>query len=471
MSDELHWLSIAELAPLLERRELSPVELTRHYLERIQRLDGQLNSYQLVMAKAAQATARQAEEEIGRGGYRGRLHGVPIGLKDLFEVAGVACTMGSRILAECVPERDATVVTRLRDAGAVILGKQTMHEFAFGVTSENPHYGDVRNPWDTQRVAGGSSGGTGVAIAAGLCVAGLGSDTGGSIRIPASFCGIVGIKPTYGRVSRAGALPLSWSLDHVGPMARSVTDCALVLEAIAGPDPRDPSASSRNVPSYTSDLTGDVAGLRLGVPSEHFFELVEPGVVECVRAAIGVLESLGARIEEVPVPHAPHAQMAGTAIMASESATWHAEWLRTRPDEYGRDVLLRIRQGLLVRATEYLLAQQMRSLIQADFTAAFARGVQAIVAPTLPLVAPRIGKTFDKGGPFDLAPRGVITRTTVPANLAGLPAASVPCGFSDGLPVGLQVIGPAFDEATVLRVAHAYEQASDWRLRRPPLAG
>jgi aspartyl-tRNA(Asn)/glutamyl-tRNA(Gln) amidotransferase subunit A len=249
-----------------------------------------------------------------------------------------------------------------------------------------------------------------------------------------------------------------------------VTDCAILLEAIAGPDPRDPSSSTREVPSYTRELTGNGAGLVLGVPSEHFFELVEPGVLECVRAAIRVLEGLGASLEEVPVPHAQHAQMAGTAIMSSEAATWHAEWLRTRPEEYGPDVLVRIRQGLLVRATEYLLAQQMRTLVQQDFTAAFERGVHAILAPTLPMVAPRIGATFDKGGSFDLAPRSVITRTTVPANLAGLPAASVPCGFSDGLPVGLQVIGPAFGEAMVLRVAHAYEQATDWHLRRPPLA-
>jgi len=467
---DLHWLTIAELAPLLERRELSPVELTRHYLERIGSLDGQLNSYLRLTPEAAEKQARQAEEDIQRGQYRGPLHGVPLGLKDLFESAGQPCTMGSKILADYVPQQDATVVTRLSQAGAVILGKQTMHEFAFGVTSENPHYGDVRNPWDTQRVAGGSSGGTAVAIAAGLCVAGLGSDTGGSIRIPASFCGTAGIKPTYGRVSRAGALPLSWSLDHIGPLARSVMDCALVLEAIAGPDPRDPSASSREVPTYAAELTGDVHGLVLGVPSEHFFDLVEPEVVACVRAAIEVLEGLGARLEELPMPHAQHAQMAGTAIMSSESAAWHAEWLRSRPQDYGSDVLLRIRGGLLVRATEYLLAQQMRSLIQSDFTAAFERGVHVIVAPTLPVVAPRIGHNLEPGGSFGVAPRGVNTRTTVPLNLAGLPAASVPCGFSEEMPVGLQVIGPAFGEGAVLRVAHAYEQASEWRLRRPPLA-
>ena len=462
----LHELGIAELAPRLERRQLSPVELTDHYLARIEQHDPRLNTYLRVTPEAARSAARQAEADILRGAYRGPLHGVPVGLKDLFEVAGEPCTMGSRILAEHVPDQDATVVTRLRQAGAVVLGKQTMHEFAFGVTSENPHYGDVRNPWDLERVAGGSSGGTAAAVAAGLCVAGLGSDTGGSIRIPASFCGTVGIKPTYGRVSRAGALPLSWSLDHVGPLARGVTDCAILLAAIAGPDPRDPSASTRPVPDYTRDLTGDVAGLVLGLPGQHFFDLVEPEVVECVRAAVGVLEALGARVEEVPFPHLQHAQMAGTAIMSSEAATWHAEWLRTRAQDYGADVLQRIRGGLLVRATEYLLAQQMRTLIQADFAAAFERGVAVVVAPTMPLVAPRIGTTFQPSGSFQLAPRRVITRTTVPVNLAGLPAASVPCGFSEGLPVGLQVIGPAFAEGVVLRVAHAYEQATEWRLRR-----
>jgi aspartyl-tRNA(Asn)/glutamyl-tRNA(Gln) amidotransferase subunit A len=469
MTAELHELGILELAPLLGTGRLSPVELTDHYLGRIERYDRQLNSYLRVMADDARAEARTAEAEISRGDYRGPLHGVPLGLKDLFETVGVPCSMGSRILADAPPPSiDATVVARLRGSGAVILGKQTMHEFAFGVTSENPHFGDVHNPWDLDRVAGGSSGGTAVAVAAGLCVAGLGSDTGGSIRIPASFCGTVGLKPTYGRVSRAGALPLSWSLDHVGPLARSVADCAILLGTIAGPDPRDPTASTRTVPDYTRDLTGDVGGLVLGVPSEHFFDLVEPAVVAAVRTAIGLLVDRGAKTVEVPLPHAQYAQMAGTAIMSSEAAAWHAEWLRTRSQDYGPDVLLRIRGGLLVRATEYLAAQQMRTLIQSDFVQAFERA-DVVVAPTLPLVAPRIGSTFDPGGAFDMAPRSLITRTTVPINLAGLPAVSVPCGLVDGMPVGLQVIGPAFAEGLVLRVAHAYEQAAEWRLRRPAL--
>jgi aspartyl-tRNA(Asn)/glutamyl-tRNA(Gln) amidotransferase subunit A len=280
----------------------------------------------------------------------------------------------------------------------------------------------------------------------------------------------VGIKPTYGRVSRAGALPLSWSLDHVGPLARTVEDCALMLQAIAGPDPRDPSAPDVPVPTYRRELTGEVKGLVLGVPGEHYFELVEPEVIRQVRAAIDVLEGLGARVEEVPFPHLERAQVAGTAIMSSEAATWHGDWLRERAADYGSDVLIRIRAGLLVRATEYLRAQQMRSLIQQDFAAAFSR-VDVVVAPSMPIVAPRIGATFEPTGTLNAAPRSIITRSTVPANLAGLPAASVPCGLVEGLPVGLQVIGPAFSEGLVLRVAHAYEQATDWHTQRPPNFG
>jgi aspartyl-tRNA(Asn)/glutamyl-tRNA(Gln) amidotransferase subunit A len=458
---ELHELGITELATLLRARRVSPLDLVDAHLERIEHLDGQLNSYIRVMPEQARAAARIAEAEIGRDEWRSPLHGVPLGIKDLFDVAGVPNTMGSKILRESVPSTDATVVRRLREAGAIVLGKHNLHEFAFGITSENPHFGAVRNPWDLGRVPGGSSGGTASAIAAGLCVAGMGSDTGASIRAPASWCGVVGLKPTYGRVSRAGGLPLAWSLDHPGPLARSVPDCALMLQAIAGPDPRDPSASHEPVPDYSADLEGGVQGLRLGVPRDHFFETVEPEVVRLVREAIAVLEGLGAHVEEVPLPHATHAQAAGNVIMSVEAANWHETWLRERPHDYGADVLQRIRGGLLVRATEYLQAQQLRSLVQADFAAAFAR-VDVILGPTMPLVAPEIGKTFEPSGAFNMPPRSIANRLTVPCNLSGMPAASVPCGFSDGLPVGLQVMGPAFAEGVVLRVARAYEAATQW---------
>ena len=466
--DDVCDLEISAVAPLLRERRLSPVELTDAYFDRIQRLDPSLNTYIRVMPDQARAAARQAEREIADGGWRGPLHGVPIGIKDLFDVAGVPTTMGSIILRDNVPDLDATVVSHLKAAGAVILGKHNLHEFAFGITSENPHFGAVHNPWSLDRVPGGSSGGTAAAVAAGLCAGGLGSDTGASIRAPASFCGVVGLKPTYGRVSRAGALPLAWSLDHAGPLARSVADCAILLQAIAGHDARDHASSVEAVPDFSADLARGAAGLRVGVPREYFFEIVEPEVERLVRLAIATLEQLGARVEEVSLPHVGHAQVAGNVIMSSEAAAWHTTWLRERPHDYGPDVLQRIRGGLLVRATEYLHSQQMRTLIQQDFAQAFER-VDVVVSPTVPLVAPPIGRTLEPGGPLNVPPRLVANRTTVPCNLTGMPAISVPCGFSDGLPVGLQIMGPAFAEPLVLRAAAAYEAATDWRQHKPRL--
>ena len=465
--DDLCDLEITAVAPLLRDGKLSPVELTEAYLGRIERLDPKLNTYIRVLPEQARAAARQAEAEIHGGDWRGPLHGVPLGIKDLFDVAGVPTTMGSIVLRDNVPDADSTVVARLRQAGAVILGKHNLHEFAFGITNENPHYGAVRNPWDTERVPGGSSGGTAAAVAAGLCAAGLGSDTGASIRAPASFCGCVGLKPTYGRVSRAGALPLAWSLDHAGPLARSVADCALVLQAIAGYDPRDTASARQPVPDFSAQLSDGVAGLRIGVPRDYFFDIVEPQVDRGVREAIAQLESLGARVEEVSLPHVREAQVAGNVIMSSEAAAWHHDWLRERPQEYGADVLQRIRGGLLLRATEYLHSQQMRTLIQQDFAHAFSL-VDVVAAPSVPIVAPVIGRTLEPSGPLNVAPRSVANRTTVPCNLTGMPAISVPCGSSsDGLPIGLQLMAAAFAEPLLLQVAAAYEGATDWRSRRP----
>jgi len=465
---DLHNLAIDELSPLLRHGRVSPVELTAALLERVARVDPAVNAFILVMRDEALGAARVAEGEIRRGEYRGPLHGVPIGVKDLFDVAGVPTTIGSIIMRDNVPAQDATVVARLKTAGAILLGKQNLHEFAFGITSENPHFGAVRNPWDLARVPGGSSGGTAAAIAARLGPAGLGSDTGGSIRIPAAFSGVAGIKPTYGLVSRAGALPLAWSMDHVGPLGGTVADCAVVLQAIAGPDSRDPSTAAARVAAYSEALEGGVAGLRIGVPRDHFFDVVDPRVEGLVRDAITELASQGAVVDEVSLPHARHAPSAGAAIMSSEAASWHGSWLRDRAADYGADVLTRIRGGLLCRATDYLAAQKMRTLIQRDFAAAF-RDVDVILAPTVPTIAPEIGRTFDRTAPLDLVPRTITNRATVPANLAGIPAASIPCGFVDGMPVGLQIMGPSFGEATVLRVARAYERATRWHTERPPM--
>jgi aspartyl-tRNA(Asn)/glutamyl-tRNA(Gln) amidotransferase subunit A len=465
-ADDLCWLDVGQLSAAIRARDVTPIEVADAYLRRIERVDPSLNAYITVLADQARQAAQAAEAELAAGHYRGPLHGVPVGVKDLFDVAGVPTTMGSSILRDNVATTDATVVSRLKQAGAIILGKHNLHEFAFGITSENPHFGAVHNPWDLERVPGGSSGGTAAAVAAGLCAAGLGSDTGASIRAPASFCGIVGFKPTYSRVSRAGALPLAWSLDHVGPLARSVADCGLVLQAIAGHDPRDPTSSDMSAPDFNADLGLGVAGLRLGVPRDYFFEVVEPDVERLVRAAIGTLENLGGIVQEIELPHVKHAQVAGNVIMSSEAAAWHRDWLRERPDDYGRDVLARIRGGLLVRAVEYLGSQQMRSLVQQDFASAFER-VDVVLGPTVPLVAPPVGRTFEPIGPLNLPARGIANRTTIPCNLTGMPAISVPCGFSDGLPVGLQIMAPAFAEPLALRVAAAYEASSPWRGARP----
>jgi aspartyl-tRNA(Asn)/glutamyl-tRNA(Gln) amidotransferase subunit A len=464
---DFHTLDIAALAQLLQTKQVSPVEVTNAYLERIQRLDPQLNTYIAVTAEEARAQAKTAEQEIQQHAYRGPLHGVPLGIKDLLDLAGFPTTMGSKILKDNLAQGDATVVERLKAQGAVVLGKHNLHEFAFGITSENPHFGVVRNPWNTDCVPGGSSGGTAAAVAAGLCAAGLGSDTGASIRAPASFCGVVGLKPTYGRVSRAGALPLAWSLDHVGPIGRSVADCAILLQAIAGPDPRDLASASDAVPDYLADLQQDIKGLRVGVPTDHFFDIVEPDVERLVREAIDTLGTLGATLIEVGLPHAAHAQAAGNVIMSSEAASWHADWLRDRPDDYGADVLSRIRGGQLVRAVDYLASQQMRTLVQRDFASAFER-VDVVVGPTAPIVAPPIGHTQEPSGPLNLVPRAIANRLTIPCNLTGMPAISLPCGFSqDGLPVGLQIMGAAFDESKVLQTAAAYEAATEWHTRTP----
>lgn len=462
-------LDITQLSELLRSRRVSSVEVTDAYLARIERHNPDLRAYITVTAEQARQAARTADAEIAAGSYRGPLHGVPLGIKDLYDLAGSPTTMGSKILRDNLAAKDATVVAKLKQAGAVILGKHNLHEFAFGITTENPHYGNTRNPWNVDRVPGGSSGGTAAAIAAGLCAGGLGSDTGASIRAPASFCGIVGFKPTYGRASRAGVLPLAWSLDHVGPMARSVADCALLLQAIADYDPADPGSANVPVADFSSGLEQGVRGLRIGIPREYFFDVVEPDVERLVREAVSVLEGLGASVEEVSLPHVQHAQVAGNVIMSSEAAAWHQAWLRERPSDYGADVLARMRGGLLVRAVEYLAAQQMRALIQQDFAAAF-QHVDVVVGPTVPIVAPPIGRTFEAGGPLNVAPRSIANRATVPCNLTGMPAISVPCGFSDGLPVGLQIMGRAFAEQVVLRVAAAYEAASAWHSLRPPFS-
>jgi aspartyl-tRNA(Asn)/glutamyl-tRNA(Gln) amidotransferase subunit A len=471
--DDLVWKSIGDLARLIAAKDVSPVEVVGAYLARIEALDGKLRAYITVMRDQALAAARAAEAAVLDGAPLGRLHGVPVGLKDLCGTRDAPTTGGSKILADVTPAEDATVVARLRRAGAIILGKLNMHEFAYGPEGLNAHFGTPRNPWDarTHRIPGGSSSGSAVAVAAGLCAGALGSDTGGSIRIPAALCGITGIKPTYGRVSRAGVLPLSWSLDHVGPMTRSAADCALMLAPIAGYDPRDPTTSALPVPDYTAALTGDITGLRVGLLRPFFLEAAGLVLRQAVEQAARTLQGLGAKVEDVSLPHAVHAAGVSLAISAAEALSFHATWLRERPGDYQPDVAQRLKLGAFVSALQYLQAQRVRALARDEVDAALAK-LDVLLAPATPIVATALGQNevmIDRET-FDV--RSTLLRFTRPFNVSGHPACAVPCGFTAaGLPVGMQIIGRPFDEATVLKVADAYQRATDWHTRRPPIEG
>lgn len=468
-ADELTWLSIAEAGERLRRKTLSPVELTRAYLARIQAEDAAAHCYITVLQDQALAAAATAEMEIASGRYRGPLHGIPIALKDLIMTRGIRTTCGSRILKDWVPNVDATVATRLVEAGAILLGKLNMHEFAYGPTGVNPHYGTPVNPWGRDRMPGGSSSGSGAAVATALCAGALGTDTGGSVRIPASLCGIVGLKPTYGRVSRTGVIPLAWSLDHIGPMTRTVTDAALLLQALAGHDPADPSTAAMTVPDYRRASDADPRGLRVGVVREVFFERLHPEVRAAVESAARTLEGLGVRIEEVRLPRIHHAGPATFAIITAESMAYHEPYLKTRASEYGADVRARLLTGQFVLATQYLKAQRARQVLRAEVDSVLTT-VDALLLPTTPIPAPRTDEreaTVD-GVREDV--RAWLTRCTRPINLTGHPALSVPCGMTaDGLPVGLQLVGRHFDEATLLRLGRAYEAVRPLRGRRPSL--
>ena len=462
---------MADLARSIKAREISPVEVVEAHLDRIAALDGKLRAYLTVTGDAALASARAAAAAVAAGETLGPLHGVPVALKDLYCTRGVRTTAGSKILADWVPGEDATVVSRLIGAGAVVLGKLNMHEFAYGPEGVNPHYGSPWNPWDaaTHRICGGSSSGSGAAVAAGLCPGALGSDTGGSIRIPASLCGISGLKPTYGRVSRAGVLPLAWSLDHVGPMCRTAADCALMLGAMAGYDPRDPTTSVLPVPDYTAALRGTVKGVRVGVLRSFFMESAGEEQQRAVEQALKTLEGLGATVREASLPAVALAAGASTAVIAAEAYAYHARWIQTRPEEYGPDVRERLRVGAFVAAADYVNGQRARVLLRDEVAAALS-GLDVLVAPTTPVAATAVGTSEIDVNGERLPVRPSLIRFTRPFNATGHPALSIPCGFtSGGLPIGLQIVGRPFDEATVLRVADAYQRETDWHARRPPL--
>jgi aspartyl-tRNA(Asn)/glutamyl-tRNA(Gln) amidotransferase subunit A len=482
----LERLTIHETSERMAAGDLTAVELTEAILDRISAVDGEVKAYLTLRPERAMEQARAADEARAVG-EQGSLLGIPLAIKDVLCTKEMPTTAGSRILEGFVPPYDATVVTRLREAGAVIPGKTNTDEFAMGSSTENSAYFTTRNPWDLGRVPGGSSGGSAAAVAAGECLAALGSDTGGSVRQPASLCGVVGLKPTYGRVSRYGLIAFASSLDQVGVLTRDVTDAAIMLTAIAGHDPQDGTSMDLPVPDYTAALTGDVTGVRVGVPEEYFIEGLQPEVEEAVRRAVGRLADLGAEVREVSLPHTEYALPVYYLIAPAEASANLARYdgvrygvraeaesleemyKRTRGEGFGPEVKRRIMLGTYALSAGYydayyLKAQKVRTLIKSDFDAAFEE-VDVIVGPTSPTTAFRIGEKIED--PLQMYLTDVFTLSM---NLAGICGLSVPCGFDGrGLPIGMQVTGPAFGEGEVLRVAHAYEQATDWHVRRPDL--
>lgn len=449
-------MTIREAADALREKRLSPVELTTTAIARIHRLDATLRAFITVTADYALERARQAETELASGRDRGPLHGIPIAVKDLFAMRGVRTTAGSKIFENFVPNFDSAVVERLEAAGAVILGKLNMHELAYGISSANPHYGAVHNPWDLKRSPGGSSGGSGAAVAANIVYGAMGSDTGGSIRIPAAYCGTVGLKPTYGRVSRFGALPLGYSLDHMGPLTRCVRDAGIFLNAIAGRDRRDSTSSRRPVVDFVPDEDCSIRGLRIGFPENFYFDNIDPDVESAVRGAIARAASMGAALRPISVPDIAALNVAGQVTLLSEASAILERHLERR-DAFGPDVLARLDQGRLIPATDYINAQRIRRKLAAEFEKLWTQ-VDCFFAPTTPNTAPHIGENTVRLGGRDEDTRIAATRLVRGINVVGLPALSIPCGLSGGgLPIGLQIVGPAFDESTLLRVGAALE--------------
>jgi aspartyl-tRNA(Asn)/glutamyl-tRNA(Gln) amidotransferase subunit A len=463
--NELCYQTIVEAAAGLRRKELTPRELTEAALKRIESIDGKLHCFLTLTVDLALRQAEKAEQDLRSGQDRGLLHGIPIALKDLYMTEGIRTTCHSAILENWFPDHDATAVTKLKEAGVILLGKLGMHEFAFGGPSVDAPFPAVRNPWNTAHIPGGSSSGSGAALAAGLCYGSLGSDTGGSIRTPSSHCGIVGLKPTYGRVSRFGVVPLSWSLDHAGPMARSVEDCAILLQAIAGYDPKDPASADVPVPYFRAALKNGIAGLRIGVPRAGWFDEnlgVDPETEGLFNQALKTLEELGATIIEIDGKPFSIARKANQTILVCEAYAYHEKRLQEAPEKFGSSVRRRMLEGAFLSAADYITAQRARAALNDQIRQNFSR-VDVFATPS----APRPPDAFATMDPNEQNLRPSFTN---PFNLTGLPAISVPCGFTDGkLPVGLQIAAPSFEEVLLFRVAHTYEQATKWHRQRPAL--
>ncbi len=464
---ELAFLSIEQAARLLRKKDISPSDLVQVALNRIERLNPGLNAFITVVANHARAEAHRAERQLRRTSAITPLCGIPVIIKDNFLMRGIRMTAGSSILSKFVPDQDSDVVKKLRHAGAIVLGKTNMHEFAYGITNENPHYGPTHNPWNLDRVAGGSSGGSAAALATGIGYAATGTDTGGSIRIPSALCGIVGLKPTFGLVSVEGVVPLARRLDHAGPMARSVTDVCIMLEAITGDYPR-----SKICADHRKLRKNRPRKFRLGWPKGYFFQRIDREVRNAIELAGKCFKSLGATIERVSLPGLENSVVPSTKIALAEATQYHESqgYFPGQANKYGDDVRHRLELGRKVLAADYLHALDVKREITQEFDAVF-ENVDAILAPTLPIAAPRIGEKDVVIGGRKETVRSALVRLNRPANLTGHPAISIPCGFTrSGLPIGLQLIGPYRSESRLLSIALAYEDATEWHKGRPPLA-
>jgi len=469
-SAQIPFLSASDLGKLIKNREVSPVEATQAYLDRIDRLDHKLNSYITVCHDEALRTARRAESEIASGAYKGPMHGIPVAVKDQFYTKGIRTTGGSNILKNLVPDEDATIISNLTNAGAVLLGKLNMSEFAMGDAFDHP-YGRPRNPWDLSRNPGTSSSGSGAATAAFLCATSLGEDTGGSIRGPAAFCGLTGIRPSWGRVSRYGILGASWSMDIAGPISRTVSDCAITLGAIAGHDPKDPYTWNVPVPDYLAAMTGDISDLKVGVIQERVnTDAVDPDVRDSIVKAISLLGELGAKVSDVSIPLIADSASISAAVTAVDAVNVHRDGIRDYLDQYDHNIQIRLLTGSIMPAQAHQKAVRLREMLRCQIMDVL-RQFDVLVMPTSSIPASPLPTRAGVNSKEEVL-QGFAGRRgfTAPFNLASLPALSVGCGFTpDNLPVGLQIAGKAFDESSIFRVAHAYQQATNWHLRRPPL--
>lgn len=470
MDSDILELTLTQAAEKVINGEVSPLELVEANLERIDQHNDTLKTFISVHADEARRVAKASAELLAAGHPLGALHGVPIALKDNVALKGLTTTAGSKVLESWVPDTDATIASRLKGAGAIILGKTNMHEFAWGGTSDNPHYGAAANPWDPERFPAGSSGGSGAAVAARMCYGAIGTDTGGSIRLPAAINGVVGIRPTIGRVSNHGVIPLAYSMDTVGPMTRTVEDNAVMFQAIAGYDRRDGGSAHVPTDDYQADLGRGVEGMRIGIVPGYFFHHLQPPVHDAVRGALSVFEKLGATIVDVEMEHIHGNISAQLTIEAAEPSAYHQRWLREHPEHYGEDVRTLLEVGELLLATHYIQAQRYRTLLRTEFLDAF-RDVDVFICPTLPFTATRIGEmevVIEDDNPEAML-SAIMQFTGVPS-LTGLPSLNVPCGFdNDGLPVGMQIIGAPFAERALYRVGAAFQSDTDFHTRTPPL--